>query len=92
MAPAAKRTSWGYALATAVGSCLIATVITGLLALLLSSLLKRTAQVEEEVGLRTTELRESEARLQAIIDLSPALIFVKDLEGRYVLVNRAFRS
>jgi len=67
-------------------------VITGLLALLLRSLLKRTAQVEEEVGLRTAELRESEARLQAIIDLSPALIFVKDLEGRYVLVNQAFRS
>ncbi|MDI1249314.1 MAG: CHASE domain-containing protein [Lacunisphaera sp.] len=67
-------------------------VITALLAFLLSSLLKRTAQVEEEVELRTAELRESEARLQAIIDLSPAIIFVKDLEGRYVLVNRAFRS
>jgi PAS domain S-box-containing protein len=67
-------------------------VITALLALLLSSLLKRTALVEEEVDLRTAELRESEARLQAIIDLSPAIIFVKDLEGRYVLVNHAFRT
>jgi hypothetical protein len=33
MAPATKRTNWGYALATAVASCLIATVITGLLAI-----------------------------------------------------------
>lgn len=33
-------------------------------------------------------LRESEARLQSILDTSIAVAFVKDLEGRYVLVNR----
>jgi PAS domain S-box-containing protein len=38
------------------------------------------------------ELLTSEARLQAIIDLSPAFIFVKDLAGRYVLLNAVFRS
>ena len=32
----------------------------------------------------------SESRLQAILDHSSAAIFVKDLEGRYVLVNEAF--
>jgi PAS domain S-box-containing protein len=37
-----------------------------------------------------TALKESEARLQAILDGSPSIIFVKDLEGRYQLVNRAF--
>ncbi len=31
--------------------------------------------------------RESEARLQAIIDNAPAAIFIKDLEGNYTLVN-----
>ena len=36
------------------------------------------------------ELRESEARLQAILDNSPTLIFLKDTEGRYLLVNRQF--
>jgi PAS domain S-box-containing protein len=36
------------------------------------------------------DLRESEARLQAILDNSPTLIFLKDLEGRYLLVNRQF--
>ena len=35
-------------------------------------------------------LRASEQRLQDIIDNTSAVIFVKDLELRYVLVNRAF--
>lgn len=34
------------------------------------------------------ELRASERRLQAILDNVPALVYVKDLEGRYVLMNR----
>jgi len=38
----------------------------------------------------TADLRESEARLQAILDHSPTLIFLKDIEGRYLLVNREF--
>lgn len=36
------------------------------------------------------KLRESEARLQAILNNSPTLIFLKDTEGRYLLVNRQF--
>lgn len=40
----------------------------------------------------TAELRESEARLQAILNNSPTLIFLKDTEGRYLLVNRAFEQ
>jgi PAS domain S-box-containing protein len=35
-------------------------------------------------------LSESEARLQAIMKYSPSSIFVKDLEGRYLLVNEEF--
>ena len=35
-------------------------------------------------------LRESEERLQSMLDNSPAVIWVKDLEGRYRLVNRPF--
>jgi PAS domain S-box-containing protein len=34
----------------------------------------------------------SEERLQAVIDNSPALIFVKDLEQRYLLVNRQWEE
>ncbi|MGK7345817.1 MAG: PAS domain-containing protein [Candidatus Nitrospinota bacterium M3_3B_026] len=33
-------------------------------------------------------LRESEERLKAIVDNTTAVIFVKDMEGRYTLVNR----
>lgn len=33
-------------------------------------------------------LRESEARLQAILDYCPSAIFLKDLEGRYIKSNR----
>ena len=35
-------------------------------------------------------LRESEERLQDIIDNTTAVIFVKDLELRYILINREF--
>jgi PAS domain S-box-containing protein len=33
-------------------------------------------------------LRDNQALLQAIVDHAPALIYVKDLDGRYLLVNR----
>ena len=35
-------------------------------------------------------LARSEERLQAILDFSPAMIFLKDLKGRYLLVNHEF--
>jgi two-component system, chemotaxis family, CheB/CheR fusion protein len=34
--------------------------------------------------------RDSEARLNAIIDNSPLVLFIKDLEGRYLLANRSY--
>ena len=37
-------------------------------------------------------LRESEARLRAIMDNSPTAIFLKDTEGHYLLVNRRFEE
>ncbi|MGQ0812333.1 MAG: PAS domain-containing sensor histidine kinase [Nitrospiraceae bacterium] len=37
-------------------------------------------------------LRESEARLQAIVENSPNTVFLKDTEGRYLLVNRQFEK
>jgi PAS domain S-box-containing protein len=37
-------------------------------------------------------LHESEARLRAIMDNSPANIFLKDTQGRYLLVNRVFQE
>ncbi|MBW8863864.1 MAG: PAS domain S-box protein, partial [Verrucomicrobia bacterium] len=37
-------------------------------------------------------LARSEARLQAILDFSPVVMFLKDLQGRYRLVNREFEQ
>src|SRR5205814_554631 len=37
-------------------------------------------------------LQKSQELLQAIIDNSPAVIYVKDLEGRYLLVNRRYEN
>jgi PAS domain S-box-containing protein len=34
------------------------------------------------------KLRESEQRLQAVIDGSPGIIFLKDLEGHFILINK----
>lgn len=38
------------------------------------------------------EMQESQARLQAILDNTPSLIYVKDLEGRFTLANREFEQ
>jgi two-component system cell cycle sensor histidine kinase/response regulator CckA len=50
-------------------------IITCLLALLLRNLLKRTAQVEEEVGLRTAELVENRRELDSILRALPGTAF-----------------
>lgn len=38
------------------------------------------------------KIRQSEQQLQAIMDESPAVIFLKDLEGKYRLINRKFEQ
>jgi len=37
-------------------------------------------------------LRESEDRLQAIMDYTTAVIYLKDLQGRYILINRRYED
>lgn len=49
--------------------------------------LNRAEQAREEAEL---QFLESESRLQAIMDNASAAITVKDLDGKYVLANRAF--
>ncbi|MEE8436032.1 MAG: PAS domain S-box protein [bacterium] len=39
-----------------------------------------------------TALRESEERFRSIVDHSPSAILLKDLEGRYVLMNKQFQA
>ncbi|WP_437964106.1 ATP-binding protein [Sorangium sp. So ce260] len=62
--------------------------------------LQRTHQeLEQRVRDRTAELassnaalRESQHLLQAIVDNTTAVVFAKDIEGRYMLVNRGFEE
>src|SRR5256714_3289509 len=37
-------------------------------------------------------LHESQSKLQSIIDGTPLIIFIKDLQGRYTLVNKEFEA
>jgi len=45
----------------------------------------RRKQVEQE-------LRESRELLQAVLENSPALVYIKDADGRFLLVNRRFEA
>lgn len=40
----------------------------------------------------TRELREGERRLQAVLDYVPAAVYIKDLRGRYLLINREYEQ
>jgi PAS domain S-box-containing protein len=46
--------------------------------------------LEKRVEERTEELRESEQRFRSVVDNSPNAVVLKDLEGRYRLVNRRY--
>ncbi len=47
-----------------------------------------------EAALHKVELerKEYEFRLQSILDNTPLMIFIKDLEGKYILVNKRFKE
>jgi len=85
---------WGRLQATRLPAAMFGAgvAITALLALFINGLLQRTARVERAVGARTAQLKENEARFQSILDHSPTLIFVKDLEGGYILFNQRFEQ
>jgi PAS domain S-box-containing protein len=54
---------------------------------------ERTADLRREIEKRQraeTAIGASEARLRAILEHSPAIVTLKDLEGKYLLVNAEF--
>jgi PAS domain S-box-containing protein len=53
-------------------------------------LLMRSLRYAAERQRAEGALRESEERLRAIMDNSPAMVFLKDAEGRYLQANRTF--
>ncbi|MBE9109232.1 PAS domain S-box protein [Nodosilinea sp. LEGE 07298] len=46
--------------------------------------------LEQKVAERTADLYRSQAEVRAILNNSPAKIYVEDLEGRYIFVNQTF--
>ncbi len=46
----------------------------------------------EKTQTREKDLRISEERLQSILDNSTAVVYLKDTEGRFILVNRRFET
>ena len=72
-------------------------LIFGLSALFVGALSAAQRRTNEELRTEIKErkhaeeaLRESEERLQDIVDNTTAVVFVKDLELRYILINREF--
>ena len=60
----------------------LATSIAGVIAIFLALRLVAERTRNEKA------LRESEERFRAVVDNSPTQIHIKDLEGRYILINR----
>jgi PAS domain S-box-containing protein len=63
------------------------------------SLFETNESLDRRVSERTEELRaeiavrkETEDRFRAVLDHTPATIFLKDADGRYLLVNRVFET
>ena len=57
------------------------------LALMTARDMREQRAAKSQLHQKEAELKEYQERLQAILDHSPAVIYVKDLEGRYLLTN-----
>ena len=85
LAPHFYQTIWFYALAVSV----MVLAIAGVHEYRVRSLKAREQELAALVGQRTAEVGAQRAFLRQIIDLIPSLVFSRDREGRYTLVNRA---
>ena len=53
------------------------------------TLIRRDLHLREQAELK---LQESRALMESILDNTPAIVFLKDLDGRYLFVNRRFEQ
>jgi PAS domain S-box-containing protein len=74
------------------GSALLVGSIALVFAALIWRSVARINRVDAERMQAARELRKGQELLKAIIDNSQAVIYVKDLAGRYVMVNRQFEE
>jgi PAS domain S-box-containing protein len=71
----------------ALGGVLISTLLEAL-----HAARRRAEFSSDEAKRHQATLRGSESRLQAILENTPAVVYLKGLDGRYSLVNRRFRT
>jgi len=62
------------------------------LALMTARDMREQRAAKSQLHQKEAELKEYRDRLQAILDHSPAVIYVKDLEGRYLLTNLRYEA
>ena len=104
--PASRQQAWAYwetaraphadiAITQLEITCKDGTPRTTLFRVCTASATDQWALVYEDVTatlLTEYARRESEARLQAILDNTSAIIYLKDLNGRYQLINRQYET
>jgi PAS domain S-box-containing protein len=71
---------------------LLVTAIVAAFTVLIWANVERLDGVEAERTRAAYELKRGQELLKAIVDNSQAVIYVKDLDGRYLLVNRRFEE
>lgn len=49
------------------------------------------AEISDRISAKEA-LRESRSRLQAIVDNSPTVVYLKDRQGRYLLINQQYET
>ena len=49
-------------------------------------------RIDEELKKTEQERDENQFRLQSILDNTPLIIFIKDLQGKYLLANKSYRD
>ncbi len=89
----AKGVPWRYVTIGGAAILFLGFAILAWLWSLRRQVREKTRRLREELAERERAercLRESEGKLQTILDHSTAVIFLKDLDGRYLVVNRVF--
>jgi len=56
------------------------------------SLANARDHLEELIAVRTEELRTSTSQLESIIENLPAIFYIKDLQGKHLMVNRQYEE
>jgi PAS domain S-box-containing protein len=72
---------------TSMAIMLTGSILTGAICVLSCLMIRRDLNLRKQAE---TDLQENQALLESILDNTPALIFLKDLSGRYQFVNRRF--